>query len=244
MNSGLRSNNLIRLQSLKKRYGALAVLDNVSFEISAGDFFALLGPNGAGKTTIIRILLDFTRADSGEVFINGVSSRMPEARKGVGYLPENLSLPAYLSGREYLIRHARLCDLGGKEAQVAVDRVLETVGMKGRQRSRCGTYSKGMMQRVGLAASLLGAPRILILDEPTNGLDPIGIREFRMILENLKGQGITLFLNSHILSEVERICNTVAIMDKGVVLAKDQISSLLNEGETLEDLFMRLINRR
>lgn len=235
---------MIRFRSISKRYRTLTVLDNVSFEISAGDFFALLGPNGAGKTTIIRILLDFTRSDSGDVLIKGISSRLPAARKGIGYLPENLNLPAYLSGREYLRRHARLSDLGGKEAEKAIDRALETVGMKSRQRSRCGTYSKGMMQRIGLAASLIASPQILILDEPTNGLDPIGIREFRMILENLKGQGVTLFLNSHILSEVERICNTAAIIDKGSLLIKDEIPNLLQEGESLEDVFIRLINRK
>jgi len=235
---------LIQFRSISKRYGTMTVLENVSFEISAGDFFALLGPNGAGKTTIIRILLDFARADSGEVLIKGISSRLPSARKGIGYLPENLNLPAYLSGREYLRRHARLSDLYGKEAEKAIDQALETVGMKSRQRSRCGTYSKGMMQRIGLAASLIASPQILILDEPTNGLDPIGIREFRMILENLKGQGVTLFLNSHILSEVERICNTAAIIDKGSLLIKDEISNLLHEGESLEDVFIRLINRK
>jgi ABC-2 type transport system ATP-binding protein len=235
---------LIQLRSVKKRYRALTVLDNVSFEISAGDYFALLGPNGAGKTTLIRILLDFTRADSGEALIRGVSSRLPSARKGIGYLPENLNLPAYLSGREYLRRHARLSGLSGKEAEMAIDRVLETVGMKSRQKSRCGTYSKGMMQRMGLAASLIASPQILILDEPTNGLDPIGIREFRMILEGLRGRGITLFLNSHILSEVERICDSAAVMDKGSLLIKDEISNLLHEGETLEDVFIRLVNRK
>lgn len=241
--SKIRSIELIRLRSIKKRYSTLTVLDNVSFEISAGDFFALLGPNGAGKTTIIRILLDFTRADSGEALIKGISSRLPAARKGIGYLPENINLPLYLSGRDYLQRHARLSDLIGKEAEISIDRVLETVGMKSRQRSRCGTYSKGMMQRIGLAASLIVTPQILILDEPTNGLDPIGIREFRMILESLRGQGITLFLNSHILSEVERICDTAAIMDKGSLLVKDEIPNLLHEGETLEDVFIRLINK-
>ncbi|HEX3020142.1 MAG TPA: ABC transporter ATP-binding protein [Chitinispirillaceae bacterium] len=235
---------MIRLQSLTKQYGTLTVLNHITFEINRGDFFALLGPNGAGKTTMIRILLDFTRADSGNAIINGISSRLPGARKGIGYLPENLNLPAYLSGREYLLRHAGLCDLSGKEAEKAIERVLEIVGMKERQRSHCGTYSKGMVQRIGLAASLIFSPQLLILDEPTNGLDPIGIREFRIILENLKQQGTTLFLNSHILSEVERICDTVAVMDKGNLLVKDAISNLLYEGETLEDVFVRLVGKK
>lgn len=234
---------MIQLKSVSKQYGTLRVLNDISLEIFQGEFFALLGPNGAGKTTIIRILLDFTRADSGQALIRGLPSTFPDARKSLGYLPENIRLPSFLSGREYLRRHAQLCGLEGKNAEMAIDRVLETVTMKDREKSRCGTYSKGMMQRIGLAAALLCSPQLIILDEPTNGLDPIGIREFRIILENLKEQKITLFLNSHILSEVERICTTAAIMNKGSLIIKDAISSLLRDGESLEDVFIRLVGR-
>lgn len=232
---------MVQLKSVNKKYGTMNVLNNVSLEIFPGEFFALLGPNGAGKTTIIRILLDFIRPDSGQVFIKGIPVKSPDARKNLGYLPEDLKLPSFLSGRDFLRRHAQMCNMSSKEGEAAIDRVLETVGMRDRQNSRCGTYSKGMIQRIGLAASLLCSPELLILDEPTNGLDPIGIREFRLILENLKDKKITLFLNSHILSEVERICTTAAIMNKGNLIVKDAISSLVHDGETLEDVFIRLV---
>ena len=231
---------MIQLNNVIKHYGNTTALNGVSLSISQGEFFALLGPNGAGKTTIIRILLDFTRADSGSSMIRGISSTSPLSRQNLGYLPENLRIPLYLTGREYLNRQASLCNITGKDAGMAIDRVLETVGMKGREKNRAGTYSKGMLQRIGLGAAMLSSPQVLILDEPTTGLDPIGIRDFRNILENLKGNGITLLLNSHILSEVERLCTTAAIMNTGKIIIKDTIASLIGDGESLEDLFIRL----
>ncbi len=147
----------------------------------------------------------------------------------------------FLSGREFLKRHASLCKLTQTEGGLAIDRVLEVVGMKERANDRTSSYSKGMYQRIGLAAALLCMPKLLILDEPTNGLDPIGIREFRAILENLKIDKVTLLLNSHILSEVERLCTTAAIMNKGRILVKDEITNLIKDGESLEDVFVRVV---
>lgn len=232
---------MIKLESVTKRYGKLTALENVSLDVSKGEYLALLGPNGAGKTTIIRILLDFTRPESGKAFIKGISCRLPEAREGVGYLPENIRIPLYLSGRDFLRRQAYLCSLHGKAAENAIDRALELTGMRVHQKNRAGTYSKGMIQRIGLSAALLCSPDLLILDEPVNGLDPIGIREFRVILEDLKSQKMTLLLNSHILSEVERLCSSAMILNHGKVLASGPISSLVREGETLEDVFVRLV---
>lgn len=233
--------SIIELQSIVKRYASVTALDNVSLTIEEGEFFALLGPNGAGKTSIIRILLDFSRPTSGRAFIGGIPVSESYAREKIGYLPENLRIPSFLSGKEFLKRNALLCKLDGKERDIAIDRVLDIVGMKDRAGDRTGTYSKGMYQRIGLSAALLCSPKILILDEPTNGLDPIGIREFRTILERLKIDKVTLLLNSHILSEVERICTTAAIMNKGKILVKDQISSLIKDGESLEDVFIRVV---
>lgn len=233
--------SLIELQSIIKNYPSVAALNDVTLTINEGEFFALLGPNGAGKTSIIRILLDFTRPSSGQAFIGGIPCSDPSARLRVGYLPENLSIPSFLSGREFLKRHASLCKLTVKESSLAVDRVLEVVGMKERANDRTGAYSKGMYQRIGLAAALLCTPKLLILDEPTNGLDPIGIREFRIILEKLKIDKVTLLLNSHILSEVERLCTTAAIMNKGRILVKDEIANLIKDGESLEDVFVRVV---
>ncbi len=232
---------MIELLSVIKKYKEVTALDNVSMTVNKGEFFALLGPNGAGKTTIIRILLDFTRPTSGITRINGIPTGSPEARKGIGYLPENIKVPLFLTGRKYLERQAALVNLHGKNAAREIDRVLETTGMKDRQKSSCSSFSKGMLQRLGLAAALLNNPSLLILDEPTNGLDPLGIREFRLILDGLREQGITLLLNSHILSEVEHLCTTAAIMKKGQILVKDSIQNLLKDGQTLENVFVRYV---
>lgn len=232
---------MIQFKSVVKNYGTLRALDDVTFSVAKGEFFALLGPNGAGKTSIIRLILNFSRPSSGSVFVNGTETSDPHVRSQIGYLPENIRIPEYLSGKEFLERHAQLCNLSGKSADTEIDRVLELSGMKGREKERSGGYSKGMRQRIGLAASLINSPQILILDEPVNGLDPLAIREFRLILENLKNRGVTLLLNSHILSEVERLCTTAAIMNKGKILVKDTVSNLIKDGETLEDVFVRTI---
>jgi ABC-2 type transport system ATP-binding protein len=232
---------MIKLKSVVKNYGTVRALDNVTFSVEKGAFFALLGPNGAGKTTVIRILLGFSRPTSGTARIGGISSTKPQARDYVGYLPETVQIPPYLSGTGYIRRQAGLSGMSGREQTSAVERCIELVGMKENAHRRCGTYSKGMMQRIGLAAALVGAPRLLILDEPTNGLDPVGIRNFRMILEQVKRDGVTVLLNSHILSEVEKLCSCAAILDKGKVVIMDEIATLVGNGKTLEDVFVEYV---
>jgi ABC-2 type transport system ATP-binding protein len=234
---------MITFSSVTKQYGskgALAV-DNVSFTVGKGEFFALLGPNGAGKTTLIKLLLDFVKPTSGTITVDGVASGLPVARAGVGYCAENLKIPAYLSGIDYLRRQAGLCGISGPEAKRKISELLETVGMAGKEKSRVKTYSKGMLQRIGLAAAMLCGTKLLVLDEPVSGLDPIGIREVRGIMEGLKQKGVTIILNSHLLSEVEKTCDTAAIINKGKIVLKDRISSIVREGETLEDVFVRAI---
>lgn len=235
---------MIILDSVTKKFGAFAAVDNVSYTTQKGEYFALLGPNGAGKTTIVRMLLDFIKPSSGSITINGRPSSDPESRKHIGYIAEQHMIPPYLSGLEYLSRHASLIGLSGKDAAKEVDRVLEIVAMKGPERKKSATYSKGMKQRIGLGAALLGQPTLLILDEPITGLDPIGIREVRKILENLRGKGVTVILNSHQLSEVEKTCDTAAILHKGKILVKDTISSIVKDHETLEDVFVRYIEHK
>jgi ABC-2 type transport system ATP-binding protein len=234
---------MIELKDVTKKYGTITALQNVDLKIKEGEFFALLGPNGAGKTTILRILLDFTHPTSGAAYVNGISSSNPDARRNVGYLPENLAIPGWISGYDYLMRHALLYGMDKDTAHQAIEHVIETVGMKGRERHAVSTYSKGMIQRIGLAAALISSPKIIILDEPVNGLDPIGIREFRIILEDLKNRGVTLLLNSHILSEVEKICTSAAIVNKGRIMVKDTIANLVKEGESLEDVFIRVAGK-
>lgn len=232
---------MIELQSVTKKYGAVCALHNVTFSVEKGAFFALLGPNGAGKTTIIRILLGFSQPTSGLARIDSIPSTNPLARNHVGYLPETVQIPSYLSGTGYIRRQAGLSGMSGREHTAAVERCIDLVGMKEHAHRRCGTYSKGMMQRIGLAAALVGAPRLLILDEPTNGLDPVGIRDFRVILEQVKHDGVTVLLNSHILSEVEKLCSCAAILNKGKVAIKDEIVTLIGSGKTLEDVFVEYV---
>jgi ABC-2 type transport system ATP-binding protein len=232
---------MIILDSVTKKFGALAAVDNVSYTIQKGESFALLGPNGAGKTTIVRMLLDFIKPSSGSITINGRPASDPQSRKHIGYIAEQHMIPPYLSGFEYLSRHASLIGLSGKNAAKEVDRVLEIVAMQGPERKKSATYSRGMQQRIGLGAALLGQPMFLILDEPVTGLDPIGIRDVRKILKNLRGQGVTVILNSHLLSEVEKTCETAAILYKGKILIKDTITAIVKDNDTLEDVFIRYI---
>lgn len=230
---------MIALNSVIKKFGTVTAVDNITYRIEKGEYFALLGPNGAGKTTVVRMLLDFIKPTSGSITIDGIPVSDPEARKRVGYLAEHHMIPSYLSGLEYLRRHASLIGLAGKDALMEVDRLLEVVSMKGREKEKSAAYSKGMKQRIGLAAALLGQPKLLILDEPVTGLDPIGIRDVRNILEGLRDDGVTVFLNSHFLSEVEKTCRTLAIMNNGKILVKDSIRSIIEDDETLEDVFIK-----
>ncbi len=234
---------MIKLDSVTKKFGTFTAVENISYEINSGEYFALLGPNGAGKTTIVRMLLGFIKPTSGRIIINDMSATDPKSRQYVGYLAENHMIPSYLSGLEYLLRHASLIGLSGKEATVEADRVLEIVAMKGEERKKSAAYSKGMKQRIGLGAAMLGQPKLLILDEPINGLDPIGIREVRTVLENLRNNGMTVVLNSHLLSEVEKTCDTAGIMYKGKILVKDSINAIVKQNETLEDVFIRYIEK-
>jgi ABC-2 type transport system ATP-binding protein len=232
---------MIELHEVTKRYGSLTAVDRITFSVAEGEYFSLLGPNGAGKTTIVKMLLDFTRPTSGTLSVNGISSKDPACRTAVGYLAENPRIPPNLTGWQYLHRCAELLGMRRSEATEQSGKIVELIGMKGREHTKASTYSRGMIQRFGLGAALTGNPKLLILDEPTSGLDPIGIREIRQLLESLKHQGMTILLNSHLLSEVEKICDTAAIISSGKLLLKDSISSIIKDGETLEDVFVRLV---
>jgi ABC-2 type transport system ATP-binding protein len=232
---------MIILDSVTKNFGDVTAVDNVSYTVKKGESFALLGPNGAGKTTIVRMLLDFIKPSSGSIMINGQPAPDPESRKHIGYVAEQHMIPPYLSGLEYLSRHASFIGLSGKTAEKEVDRILEMVSLKGKERKKSASYSRGMKQRIGLGAALLGRPKLLILDEPITGLDPIGIRDIRKILEHLHRKGVTVILNSHLLSEVEKTCETAAIIYKGKILIKDTITEIVKDQETLEDVFFRYI---
>lgn len=232
---------MISLNSVTKQFGSFVAVDKVSFTVDPGNYFALLGPNGAGKTTLIRMLLGFSKPTSGDLSINGVIAGTPISRTGIGYLAENHKIPSGLNGKEYLTRHAALIGLSRNASRQEITRVLDIVGMRGKERKQAATYSKGMTQRMGLAAAILGNPRLLLLDEPTSGLDPMGIRDFRVVLEQLRQNNVTLILNSHFLSEVEKTCDMVAIMHQGKILQKGTIDVVVGSHESLEDVFVKRI---
>lgn len=236
------SSNILEARAVTKEYarGRIKALDGLDLELRQGDVVGLLGPNGAGKTTFVRCALGLQRPTSGEVRLFGLAPSNPEARVSVGYSPETPHFPRHLSGAEILRFHTRLLGLPAGQARSQIDALLDQSGLSGAP-NRIAAYSKGMLQRLSLAQSLLGDPKLLILDEPTGDLDPIGRRDVRNILHSLKHRGVTVLLNSHLLSEVERTCDRVIIIDHGRTLAQGTIDELVPEGKDLEDVFVDLV---
>jgi len=189
--------------------------------------FGFLGPNGAGKTTTVKILLGLVAPTSGEARLFGKPVRDAESRRRVGYLPENFRFHDWLTGSELLDLHARLSGVSRAERQRRIPDVLQLVGLGGRGDDRIRSYSKGMTQRIGLAQAIIHAPDLVLLDEPTSALDPVGRREVRDLIRSLRAQGMTVFLNSHLLSEVEMVCDRVAIVDRGRVVRSGRLEELL-----------------
>jgi ABC-2 type transport system ATP-binding protein len=231
----------LELVEAVKRYGARAALAGVSLRLGPGEALGLLGPNGAGKTTALRLLLGFARASAGGVALFGRDPRDPEARRGVGYLPERLVLPERATVRGFLRLQAALAGLDAAAREPEVDAALETVGLRDRARDRIGGLSKGLRQRLGFANALLGKPSLLVLDEPTSGLDPLGIRDARGWILAARERGAALLVSSHTLSEVERTCDRVAILNEGRLAASGTLGELVGPGESLEDAFVRAV---
>jgi ABC-2 type transport system ATP-binding protein len=197
--------------------------------VPAGEIFGFLGPNGAGKTTAVKILLGLAGPTSGTAALLGKPAGDREARRRVGYLPELFRYQAWLSGREVLAVHCRLAGLPRADWPSAIGSALDAAGIADRAGDRVGGYSKGMQQRLGLAVALLGQPDLVFLDEPTSALDPVGRLEMRTVLRRLRDRGATVFLNSHLLTEVERVCDRVVILDHGHVVAAGPLTDLLAE---------------
>ncbi len=217
---------VLHLQNLTKKYGKRLAVNNLSLDIHRGDIFGFLGPNGAGKTTTIRMLFGLTTPTSGSITILGKTLKTERAQvlPRVGALIETPALYLYMSGRDNL--RAVASSLGGVP-KARIDAVLDMVGLRGRQKDRVRTYSLGMKQRLGVAIALLQDPEILVLDEPANGLDPAGIVEMRDMMHNLAAEGKTVFISSHILSEVQQICTRVAIISQGKMVTETTIENLL-----------------
>ncbi len=215
----------IAAHGLQKRYGHIVAVNDVDLTVHAGDIYGFLGPNGAGKTTAMRMLLGLLRPDHGEVRLFGRDPQheLPAALDGVAGFVETPHFYPYLSGRTNLELFAAF---DGGDASGRVGEVLETVGLEGRAGDKVGGYSQGMRQRLGLAVSLLRDPKLLILDEPTNGLDPGGIRDMRGLINDLAERGMTIFLSSHLLAEVEELCTRVAVIRSGAIVYEGSLADL------------------
>ena len=205
----------------------IRAVSNVSLRVPIGVKFGLLGPNGAGKTTFVKMLLSAVHPTRGTATLFGKDARETEARRGVGYLPENHRFPTYLTGYGMLDFYGALSGLDARERKRRIPEFLDVVGLNGWADIRIKKYSKGMLQRLGLAQALIHKPRLLVLDEPTDGVDPVGRRDIRETLNALTGTGTTIFINSHLLSEVESFCEYVAILRKGELALEGKISALL-----------------
>jgi ABC-2 type transport system ATP-binding protein len=225
---------VIRTDNLIKHYGRIEALRGVSLTVEHGEIFGLLGQNGAGKTTLIKILLGITKLTDGTAQLLDQSAGTPSVRRRVGYLPEDHRFPDYHTGASLLDFYGALLEVPAAERRKRIPEVLELVGLKGRMNYKIRTYSKGMKQRLGIAQAIFHNPEVVFLDEPTDGVDPVGRREIRAIMEQLKDEGKTIFLNSHLLGEVELICDRVVILQKGEVVREGAVSELTH----LQNLFI------
>ncbi|MBZ0137000.1 MAG: ABC transporter ATP-binding protein [Planctomycetes bacterium] len=223
----------LETEGLSKVYkslrGRVRALEPIDIKVEAGKVFGLLGSNGAGKSTFVKTILNICKPTTGRARILGVDSRNPAARAQVGYLPEGTQFPRYLTGKQVCEYFGRLRGLSGARLKEEVQRTMFLVGMTDWGDKKVTQYSKGMKQRVGLAQAMLGEPRMIILDEPTDGVDPQGRHEIRDVIKRLAKEGVTIFLNSHLLMEVEAVCDEIAIMFQGRVLRRGPVKDITEE---------------
>jgi len=220
----------IETKHLRKVFGEKTAVEDLTLSVERGEVFGFLGPNGAGKTTSVKILLDLTRPTSGEGYLFGMRLSDPAARRRVGFLPEHFRFHDWLTAEEFLALHADLYGMERAQARRRTGELLELVNLAPHAQKRLRTFSKGMLQRIGLAQALLNEPELVFLDEPTSGLDPVGRRLVRDIIRDLRSRNTTVFLNSHLLSEVEITCDRVAFIKQGKVLRTSALQDLV-EGE-------------
>lgn len=205
----------------------LRAVDEVSIQIMPGEVYGLIGPNGSGKSTTMKALLGLVAPTSGQCAIFGKDSMKVDSRNEVGFLPENPYFYKHLSGEETLEFYGKLCGIRGKQLKDRVTELLELVDLKEASHRRIGGYSKGMLQRIGLAQAMIQEPRLVILDEPTAGVDPVGSREIRDLIFKLKEQGITVFLCSHLLEQVQEVCDQVGIIFRGKMVKEGKLEDLI-----------------
>src|SRR3989440_3285935 len=233
---------VVSVRNLRKRYRRRDpwAVDGVTFELEAGQAFGLLGPNGAGKTSVVKMIAGLLRPDSGSISLFGSNPGDPAARAELGFAPEDPDFPKFLRAPEVLDYFASLLGLDDAERKRRIPETLEFAGLEG-ERRQVRQFSKGMKQRLGIAQAILGRPKLLVLDEPTADLDPLGRRDVRSLIERLKQSGVAVLLNSHLLSEVEQVCDTVAILARGRVLKEGTMAEVVPEGSNLEDVFVQLV---
>lgn len=222
---------VLSIKNIAKSYGAIRALNGVSFDVPQGSVFGILGPNGSGKTTLLGIVMDVLRANSGDFFWFGQPGGSPEQRKKIGSLLETPNFYSYLSATDNLkITQA----ISGRGSNKEIDEVLKRVNLYQRRHSSFKSFSLGMKQRLAIGAALLGNPKVLVLDEPTNGLDPVGISEIRNLIIELKEQGHTIIMASHLLDEVEKVCTHAAILKTGNLITTGDVDDILMDEDLVE----------
>ncbi len=217
---------VLSTQNLIKNYGKIEALKGVTLTVNKGEIFGLLGQNGAGKTTLVKIMLGITKLSYGGAELLDEPVGHPQVLTRVGYLPEDHRFPDYHTGYSLLDFYGSLLEMPRAARQKSIPEMLELVGLKGRMNYKIRTYSKGMKQRLGIAQALMHDPEVIFLDEPTDGVDPVGRKEIRALLHRLKDQGKTIFINSHLLGEVELICDRVVIMQRGEIIRQGDMATL------------------
>jgi ABC-2 type transport system ATP-binding protein len=223
---------VFRLPQLRRR--EVRAVDDVSFEIAPGEVYGLIGPNGSGKSTTLKVLLGLLRPTSGSAEIFGVESSRMESREAVGYLPENPYFYKHLSGAETLQFYGKLCGLKGRALKDRVAELLTLVRLEHAAQRAVGGYSKGMLQRIGLAQAMVQQPRMIVLDEPTAGVDPSGSRIIRDLILELKRRGITVILTSHLLEQVQEVCDRIGIMSRGKMIREGNLQELIRKQDQQE----------
>lgn len=219
--------NLTKVYPIPFRRTKVVAVRGLNLEVAPGQVYGLLGPNGSGKSTTLKIILGLVTASTGTTKIFGRDSREVGSREAVGFLPENPYFYKYLTGAETLRFYGKLCGLRGKKLQERTNELLDLVGLQDARDRRLGGYSKGMLQRIGLAQALIQEPKLVVLDEPTAGVDPAGSREIRDLILDLKRRGITVLLSSHLLAQVQEICDRVGILAHGVLVREGRVEDLL-----------------
>lgn len=220
----------IDARGLRKEFGSKIAVADFTLEVPRGEVFGFLGPNGAGKTTSVKMLLGLTRPTAGQATILGKQLGDQSARTKIGFLPEHFRFHEWLQAAEFLDLHGRLYGMSAAKRATVIPDLLELVGLRHRAETRLSAFSKGMLQRIGLAQALLNDPEVVFLDEPTSGLDPHGRRLVRDIIRELRQENITVFLNSHLLSEIEMTCDRVAFIRQGTIVQVATLDELVQEG--------------